>query len=733
MSYTPLNPKEEFERLHEDAVLWKALLLWKAADDADSQALAMQQIVEMICCIDNEAKRSYYIENVQKEGKIKNSLVKKGVKELLQKREAKKQAEIIKKKIEAQFNDAQDAGLPNGFKGNLHDALKYGIYEHEGVYYTRGGAKGGDFVVSNFTMRILYHVNTGNELAYRLIAVRNVWGIETFINLNTDDFVSLGSFKRVLARRGDFIFKGTDSDLSRLQEYLQKDEVSTVYIQTLGWYKRGKFYAFANGIMPLATDEQKAEFVPVDEYGIICHQDKNYFLPAQSKVYAEKDDMFVSERKFIYTKPVDEFGFAQWSELFYKTYGKKSIAGILFYIGSLFRDIVMKQVQRFPILNLFGPPGAGKGQYAESLMCLFGERQDQIMLGGASTVVGFMRKFAQLCNALVWLDEYKNNLPLKFIESFKNIYDGKGYERGKMSNDFATESTPINSGCLLSGQDMPTVEPALFMRVILLTFEDGKFTDEQRKNFGRLKDIEHSGLSYITAGLVQHRDFFEKNFKTEYDRIFRQTYKEDVTNSEVDDRMIVNISMLLTFFQLFKDKVKFPFTYVEAKSFLIDNMLQQHGILAGNNDIAKFWDVVQSLFIQGLISEDKDFALKDGYIYLRLMQIYPHYMKELRQRGDANVLGKSTLDYYLRLDKSIYVDYKKKRFEDDSNNWCLVFKYVRLQELYQLDLIRVKKEHGWNGLDQINKLEAKQKEMGVYVKDINDLQEGLPFGKISNG
>ncbi|HYC27878.1 MAG TPA: hypothetical protein VEB42_03665 [Chitinophagaceae bacterium] len=733
MSYTPLNPKEEFKRLHQDGVFWKAQRLWKAADDADSQALAINDIVEMICCIDNEAKRSYYIDNVQKECKIKNSLVKKGVKELLQKREAKKQAEIIKKKIEAQFSDAQDAGLPNGFKGNLHDALKYGIYEHEGVYYTRGGKSGGDYVVSNFTMKILYHVNTGNELAYRLIAVRNVWGIETFINLNTDDFVSLGSFKKVLARRGDFIFKGTDSDLSRLQEYLQKDEVSTIYIQTLGWFKRGKFYAFANGIMPLATDDEKAEFLPVDEYGIISHGEKNYFLPAQSKVYADKDDMFVSERKFIFTKPVDSFGFTEWADLFYKTYGQKAIAGILFYIGALFRDIVMKQVQRYPILNLFGPPGAGKGQFAESLMSLFGEKQDQIMLGGASTVVGFMRKFAQLCNALVWLDEYKNNLPFKFIESFKNIYDGKGYERGKMSNDFATESTPIHSGCILSGQDMPTIEPALFMRVILLTFEDGKFSDDQRKNFSRLKELEYSGLSYITANLVQYREYFEQHFKLEYDRIFRQTYKEDVTNSEVDDRMIVNISMLLSFYQLFKNKVKFPFTYQEAKAFLIDNMLVQHGILAGNNDVAKFWDVVQTIFAQGMIAEDKDFELKDGYIYLRLMQVYPHYMKEMRQRGDANVLAKPTLDYYLRLDKSVFVEYKKKRFDDQSNNWCLMFKYARLQELFQLDLIRVKKDHWDSGLDQINKLEAKQKEMGVFNQDTIDMNEELPFGKASNG
>ena len=731
MSSTPLNTKEEFLKLHKDAVLWKAQRLWQQANDADEQATAMDALVDMIACIGNETKRSAYIDQVQKQNKIKNSLLKKQVKELLQQREAKRQAEIVKKKLEAQFQNADDAGLPSSFKGNIHDAIRYGIYEHEGVYYTRGNGKGGDYPVSNFTMKILYHVNTGDEQAFRLIAVKNVYGFEAFINLNTDDFVSLGSFKKVLARRGDYIFKGTDSDLSRLQEFLQKDEVSTVYIKTLGWHKRGRFYAFANGVMPVATGDEAIQFVPAGEYGIICYNEKNYFVPAVSKMYAEKDEMFVNEKKFIYKKSDGAFHFKEWSKLFYDTYGEKSIAGILFYVGSLFRDIVMKQLQRFPLLNLFGPPGAGKGQYAESLMCMFGEKQDQIMLGGASTVVGFMRKFAQFCNALVWLDEYKNNLPFKFIESFKNIYDGKGYERGKMTNDFATESTPIHSACILSGQDMPTIEPALFMRVILLTFEDGKFSDEQRKSFTRLKDIEANGLSHITAHLIQYRDFFEQHFKDQYQTIFRQSYKEDVANVEIDDRMIVNISMLLTFYNLFKDKVEFPFSYNQAKAFLIDNMKQQHGILAGNNDVAKFWDVIQSLFMQDLILEGRDFLLEDGYIYLRLMQVYPFYMKEMRQRGDANVLAKPTLEHYLKLDKSVFADYVRKRFPDNTNNWCYKMKYAKLQHGLKIDLIRIKKGAYENDEQHRLTMQSKYKEMGVPELDdeVIDMNEELPFPK----
>ncbi len=782
MPENPNNLKDHLLSLHQDAVSWKARRLWIAATDPDEQAVAIEHIVDMLICISNEVKRSGYIKTIttnisneakqldiekkklqavlsvleKKVSKLQNkksrsedddqelqrtlqqlmvqkelekesasrnvsvlteSLLKKSVTDRLKDIETKRQAEIVRKKLEAQFTNAEEAGLPANFKGKLEDALKYAIYEHEGVYYSRG--QKGDYPVSNFTMRILYHVDTSDEQAFRLIAVKNVYGFESFINLNTDDFVSLGAFKKVLARRGDYIFKGTDSDLSRLQELLQKDEVKTVYVKTLGWHKRGKFYGFANGIY--CTENYS--FIPTDEYGMIHHKSKTWFIPAVSKMYAEKDDQFVNEKKFIYREPVLNFGFKEWAALFYKTYGEKSMPAILFYIGSLFRDIIMKQIQRYPILCLFGPPGAGKGQMAESMMCMFGERQDQIMLGGASTVVGFMRKFAQFANAIVWLDEYKNNLPMKFIESFKNIYDGKGYERGKMTNDFTTESTPIHSSCILSGQDMPTIEPALFMRTILLSFEDGKFTPEQRQSFQELKDLEASGLSYITAQLLRYRELIDKDFKEKQLLLFKQLIRE-VANVEVDDRMILNISILLTFHDLLLHHIDLPFTFKEAKEWMIDNMLHQHTILAGNNDVAKFWSVVESLFHQEIIHEGRDFELKDGYIFLCLSKVHPHYLKEMRMRGDMNFLSKPTMEHYLQLDKTIFVGHKKMRFADGSNNYVYQMKYAKLK----IDLIKLKNS-GQTEEQAAFQMEMKLREMETPLPPVGGDVEDAPFGE----
>lgn len=644
----------------------------------------------------------------------------------LRRRNEEAEKKVMNAKLEKEIASAEDAGMPEDFKGSMqdvYDALKYGIYVHDNVYYSRGG-RGGDYPISNFTMKIIYHIPTNDDTSFRLIAVRNVYGFETVININTDDFVSVGSFKKILARRGDYVFKGGDPDLTRLQEFLQKDETSAQRIEVLGWNKTYKFWAWSNGLTVM-NEDATTTFLPVDEHGIVEYMDKRYFIPACSMMYSHKEGMFVNEKKFVYCPPQPGLHFEDWAKTMYLAYGKKSIAAMLWYISALFRDVIMKKVRRLPLLNLFGPPGAGKGELYDSIMHLFGYKQDQIMLSGASTVVGFMRKFAQFNNAVVGLDEYKNNLQQKIIESLKNLYDGIGYERGKMTNDFATESTPVNSSCILLGQDMPTIEPALFMRCILLSFQEGKFTNEQRVNYKKLKDdFEPHGLSAITAHMLQFRQAFEERFKEDYSVIFKQTVK-DVANVEVDDRMIMNISILLTCMHLTKDRLEFPFTYHEAKAWLIDNMMQQHTILAGNNDLAKFWSIVESLFIHDQIKENTDFMLQDGYLFIIIGQVQPLYQKEMIDRRDMNYLAKPTLMHYLEMDKNVFCGNVKKRFPDGSNNWCFKMKYANLG----INLIRVKK-NAFESIEQHRiSVAAKYKEMGVDDgEDSGSSQDdGMPF------
>jgi hypothetical protein len=602
-----------------------------------------------------------------------------------------------------------------GDESMADEYLTYAIWEENGVYKSLDQYEQ-PYVVSNFLMRILFHVATSDDTAYRLIAIENIHGHKAIIHMNTDNFVSVGTFKKEVARKGNFIWKGGDVDLVRLQDKLQREEKPTIQIKTLGWYKRGKFFAFANGIYDVSEDV----FIPVDEFGIVAHRytdkagdtkEQNYFIPAMSKVYADKDDMFANDKKFIYQESSTTFN--EWSKLFTTVYDKQGMITVMYYIMAIFSDIIFKDLgNRFPLLFIYGKRGTGKGTMAQSIMKLFGLGIDQIMLGGASTAVGFMRKFAQFVNAIVWLDEYKNNLVSRIIESIKNIYDRKGYERGKKDNSFETESTPVYSACILSGQEMPTIEPALFSRGILTSLTETTFNEEQRNNKRKLDRMEEAGLSHITVYLMRHRPLIAEKFLETYDIELRKFIK-DVNNNEIDERMFVNYAAMITIAEIINSVEDLPFNLVSFKTMMKQNLLEQFYVLKGSDDASKFWSVVQFLFTNGDLIENKHFILKNGYLYLRVSEIHQVYAKTLLERKDPNGLDKETLCKSLESDPKSFMKRTKKWFHlVGSQLWCHVFKYSELT----VDLIKAGTE---------DELKQRYKDMNLrYVDHDEDPEQG---------
>lgn len=696
----------------------KARVMMEAAgDEAEKRMLA----VEALCGdISKEISRIRRADMIEKLSEIANPPSTMSVAKWKQtiKTTVEDLADAEKKRLK---EEGEGLGLQEGV--DEMEALEFGIYEYKGRYWALG--KFGKYEISNFTLKVLYHVKTSDVSAYRLLEIKNVYGKSAIMNLNTDDFVSLGAFKKVIARFGNYIFKGVDSDLGKLQEKLQRDERPTRLVQQLGWNKRGNFYAVANGIIPCPVEMpnhpqpllgkegslQGADigFIGTDEFGIITSEEENYFIPANSKIFEEKDTLFTNDKKFFFLNST-HCNFQSWSALNYRVYGEKAIIGQLFYLSALFRDIIYQAIgRRFPILNCYGQRGSGKGTFIESIMWLFGKPQDQIMLGGASTTVGFMRKFAQFSNAIVWLDEYKNNLPVKMIESLKNIYDGIGYERGKKDNSFETESTPISSACLLSGQQMPTVEPALFTRVIMLSFKPGKgFTEDDRREFKKLQQMQEQTLMHITANIVRHRTLFQQFYKEEFDSTFPDIIKK-TNNKEIDERMMLNIAVLATTYKIAEKFLSLPYSYSVAENFLIENMKHQFTVLAGSDDIAKWWQVVENLFNRGEIKEDVDFELSNGYLFIRIQQVHPLYEIELRKRNDPHGLDKSTLENYISMDASIYVDKIKKRFPDGSNTWTHKFVYapLNINLIKIVDAQQAKLKYDEMGVGELSEMEQK--------------------------
>lgn len=684
-----------------DGVTWKAAKLMEGADD-DPDALdqAADQVATMLAAIPQPMKRDQYLNMIPKNHKalkkqVLNKLVNGKVGE--QEKKQKQQGSDEKDPEQSDF-------LPEGVDEKEAENYKnYRFFEWKGAYWSFGH-KGEMYDVTNFTMQILFHIETNQDEAYRLMKIKNIHGHEREVVINTDDFVSVQSFRKIVGRLGNFIFKGNDVDLFRLQDKLQREEKATERVRMLGYNNKYEIFAFANGIIDTSKshDNPNEAFIPVDEFGIVHMKDRNFFLPAMSKMYKDKEEMFTNDKRFVFIP--NNVSFQDWAKQYIKVWGDEGKIGMMFYISALFRDIIKEVLNnRFPLLNLYGVHGSGKTTFAESIQALFGKPQQPLELGGSSTPIGYARTMAQYSNSIVLLDEYSNSLKRSYIDFLKGIYQGTGYTRGKKSNDLDTDNIVNNSAAMLAGQEMPTFDTALFERVIMLTFAQKSFSDNAKKDFDALKDMEAKGLSKITAYMQRYRKHFEQDYRQHFRDAFERIRKRKDIPVDMQDRMILNTAALAATCKMIEQYETLPFTATNFEDVAVANMLKQHRVLAGADDLSKFWDVVESLLSQELIEEGKHFELKDGELWLHLKNVHGLYSKELRQRGDSNMLAFSTLQDYLESSPA-FLGRARKAFSNGDYPRIMRFDYKKLD----VNLIR---------RAEAKDLADKFKNMGIPVPD----------------
>lgn len=585
--------------------------------------------------------------------------------------------------------------LPDG--ADIEDWRKFGLWEQDGQYWSLT-EKMIERPITNFVMKILFHLRISKDEAYKIIHIKNDHGYEYTIHMNTDDFVSTGVFKKCLLRYGRFLFFGNETDLLKLHDKLLREDRDAKPIKALGYDKKSGLWFFANGLCDCTRD---GEFIPIDEFGIIEYKQAHYFIPALSKIFADEEEDFENDKKFIYQN--GGISFDKWATLFCQVYGQRGWMAIVFWWASIHRDVIKSVRSRFPMLNLYGQKSTGKGALAESLMKLFGLGQNQLMLGGPSTTKGMMRKLANLSNSIVWFDEYKNNLDKKIIESLKNIYDGIGYEKAATDNSTRTKSTPVNSSVLLSGQEMPTIEPALFTRVILLQFEPLNMTEESRDRYGRLKSLESAGISALTIEAISFREQVAEAIANYYDQEFK-LLNGRFGEMNIVERLRENYALMMAAARILAESMKLPFTIDQFRTYCFELIQHQHFILAGNDDVSKFWEIVENLFNKGILMEGQDYELEDGKLFIRIQNVYGEYAKELRQRNDPNILAKPTLENYLESDATRFLKKRKKQFSNGSYTHCMVFDYPKLD----INLIRAASKE---------EVEMKMRSMGVPVPE----------------
>lgn len=542
---------------------------------------------------------------------------------------------------EAESSWEQD--LPDELSKEEKDCFfNYGFYQYRKcLYFAERGRKLEK--IANFTIKILFLI-ISKDNAKRIVELRNEFGVTAVLDLPVSSMINITKFNEAVESVGNFLFEGKDTHLKKLKRKLMLEEKAAKEIKVLGYQRDGGFWAWANGIF---TGEQ---YIETDTYGIVSYKNQNYFLPALSKINEHEEEKFENQRIFIYKKT--KLTFAEWAQKYCKVYKEENNGriGVLYYIAALFRDIIQREKGFFPILNVFGVPQTGKGNFCNSLLYPFGDPQKQFMLGSAGTVKGFLRKFGQIRNGLVWLDEYKNALNAKMIDALKNLWDGVGYEKAQMTQDSLTHTTPIYSACLLSGQEIPTADSALTSRCVMLTFKKSDFNEQEQDDFQDLKTFQNEGISSVTHEVIKHRETFMQTFV----QTFKRSFNDLQVACKADDRILSNHAVLLTVFRIMEKELGLPFTEAQIFAQLKGMISYTVSLMGLANDVRKFWDTVEYLYSKGEIKEHEDFTFKNGLLAIRLTKIYPLYMEAFNRQTGARGMDKTSLIQYLKASPSFH-------------------------------------------------------------------------------
>lgn len=638
----------------EDFIVWYAGKLFMGGDTTAERSEHINTVARLVAGIDDDVKEAMIVKqllSIYKDKKLWSSAI----------GQAKK---LRKEKSSIKPSKTLDRDLYQ----------RYGFYEDGNCYFSIG-KEGEERQWSNFTMQPLFHIKD-SLLPKRLYKIRNVSNIEEIIELKQEDLVSLSKFKQRVEGLGNYIWLAKEEHLTKLKMYLYEQTETATEITQLGWQRKG-FFAFGNGAY------YNGQWLATDDYGIVRLEGVgNFYLPANSRIYRDETKLFQFERRMVHLS-YSNISFRVYTDQLIKVFGDNAKVGVAFFIATLFRDVVTGVTKSFPILNLFGPKGSGKSELGHSLMSFFINENIPPNIQN-STEAALAETVAQCANALVHLDEYKNTIELTKREFLKGLWDGSGRTRMNMDRDKKRETTAVDSGIILSGQEMPTIDIALFSRLIYLTFNKSEFDAEAKRNFDELTEMRKLGCTHLTLQLLKHRALMEAEFSAN----FRAALADILIAVEADgieDRILRNWAIPLAVIRTLSGTLDVVFGYRDMLKLCINGVRTQNAECKSNNELANFWNVVNFLHQNGDIYIDGDYRISycthfkgkgqaerivfrraRPLLFLRKTRIMMLYKKNGKLVGE-NTLPTESLKYYLENSKEYLGVKQSMRFKNIIN------------------------------------------------------------------
>lgn len=672
---TALNNINQFR---VDAIEWKAKRL-KA--DAGSSTHTLSKNIETICetlaLVKNEFIRDKYVASVAKIFGEKVKFFNTTVSSILD----------AKSGDTAESEEEQDYKFPAFFTKEHREEIykngftmthKAGDRKATGIHFAMGGNK--IDTVSNFTIEPLYHVWSQNILENKkLFVVRNAYE-EAVLDFETGSTISVERFSATVNAKHNFMWKGNIQQLKLLMELIGYSVPRCEEVKILGWQPEG-FFAYTDKFV------SNGEIVELNDYGIGKHNDRMYFSPSRSVLYknAREDDNVYETLAFLNFQP-STISFEKWANLMVSAYPENGKYAVCYAFIAMFRDIVLRVDGNCPHLYVWGSPGSGKSKMMESISSLFfhPKRSYALNSGTDFALSRFLQVFRNTFHFLNELDD--TTVKPIWLQWIKGAYDNEGRERGKGGSKNMTEVMKVNSAIGLAGQRIiNTDDNALPMRCIIRGFkslEGVAIPEPQLKAYNELKSLEDlGGFNSLLIDLLEHRDYFAKEYANVFANIFIQVRKEiNDKNLRWNERIGRNYCYLLAMAKLASDKFKLPFSYDSLYKEVIEQINEITIMITGTDSTSEFWRIVSMLIDGGMVGRGFHFDIKvvqgpvnlynkeytaiqaTRLLYIRMETIHSMYRVHYRRDSGREGMNVKSLMSYLENREYYIGSVKNNRF-----------------------------------------------------------------------
>lgn len=552
---------------------------------------------------------------------------------------------------------------------------KVGGMDDTGIYFND---KGYPTRLTNFILTPLIHIYTKEEMGNRRLTELQNGYIKTVIELPSKAFTSMEAFDNIITSEGAFFTLDgfSKSHLNRLKAFYLGEYPKCFELNTLGWQPEG-FFSFSNIIY-------KNQLIDYNAYGYAEVEGTNFLSMGASSaldgVRAE-DDIYKNDRYLSYNKA--EIDLTRWCQLMVNVFPEHGMMGVAFAMMSIFKDILFKRNNNFPMLYCYGAVQAGKSKFAESIGNLFLHDKPMFNLN-QGTDFSFFSELGMYRNVPVGLNEFDENaIKEEWFRALKGAFDGEGRKKGSGTKN-KTKTQEIHAAVMLIGQYLSTKDDnSVLSRTLPCKFtENNERTPQQIADYNELKLHEKKGISSLLCDILQHRQHVADGFTVEFARVGGELNAAFLKlGMQPKNRIIENYTAALTTMSLMGQKLNLGFTYQQFFNYSINEIQKLAGIMSESNSLSTFWKTVEFLLDQNIIESGWHFKIKaenevrisagrdehgktttkvlhfedpKKLIYLRLSTIHALYATEFKKQTGKVGQNEQTILTYMK-DQKYYV------------------------------------------------------------------------------